>query len=238
MLNYGQRDNGTLRRLRPTCSAALCWSAIGAVSAPAAAGVSIHTPIPGPRSMPSPACSTPKACVATRIGQYDGPGESKGEGFLSRSHHDAARPGPPILSPKTLSPAPQTAPVLQAMIQLHTADGAQKYLTASERDAFLRAAEWADRAVRTLCMTLAYAGCRLSEALALTTDRVDLAPDVLVFESLKKRRTCVYPAVPVPPALLDALDLVHGIRELQSGHGARLWPRLSCCSLEGLPHFV
>jgi integrase len=37
-------------------------------------------------------------------------------------------------------------------------------------------------------MTLAYAGCRLSEALALTADRVDLAAGVLVFESLKKRR--------------------------------------------------
>ena len=49
---------------------------------------------------------------------------------------------------------------------LHTADGTRKYLTTGERDAFLRAAEQADRQVRTLCMTLAYAGCRLSEALA------------------------------------------------------------------------
>jgi len=71
-------------------------------------------------------------------------------------------------------------------MQLHTADGIRKYLTAGERDAFLREADLADRPVRTLCMTLAYAGCRPSEALALTTDRVDLAAGVLVFESLKK----------------------------------------------------
>jgi len=64
-------------------------------------------------------------------------------------------------------------------------------------------------------MTLAYAGRRLSEALALTADRVDLAAGVLVVESLKKRRTGVFRAVPVPPALLDALDMVHGVRELQ-----------------------
>jgi integrase len=51
--------------------------------------------------------------------------------------------------------------------------GARKYLTAGEREAFLRAAERADRETRTLCMTLAYGGCRLSEALALTADRVD-----------------------------------------------------------------
>ena len=41
-----------------------------------------------------------------------------------------------------------------------------------------RAAEQEDRQVRTLCMTLAYAGCRLSEALTLTVDRVDLAAGV------------------------------------------------------------
>ena len=119
-------------------------------------------------------------------------------------------------------------PVPQTGMALHTADGARKYLTTSERDAFLRAAETADRDVRTLCMTLAYAGCRLSEALALTVDRVDLAAGQVVLESLKKRRTGVYRTVPVPPVLLEALDLVHGIRELQGrrgkGRGVRLWP--------------
>jgi integrase len=77
-------------------------------------------------------------------------------------------------------------------------------------------------------MTLAFAGSRLSEALALTADRVDLAAGTLVFETLKKRQSGIYRAVPVPPALLDALDLVHGIRELHArrgkGRGIRLWP--------------
>ena len=113
-------------------------------------------------------------------------------------------------------------------MSLYAADGSRKYLTADERAAFLKAAEIADRRVRTLCMTLAYAGCRLSEALALTADRVDLAAGVLVFESLKKRRDGVYRAVPAPPALLEALDLVHGVREAQArrdrGRGMRLWP--------------
>ncbi len=123
-------------------------------------------------------------------------------------------------SPK--APAPQTG------MALHTANGARKYLTAGERDAFLLEADVADRPVRTLCMTLAYAGCRLSEALALTTDRVDLAAGVLTIESLKKRRTGIYRVVPVPPALLETLDMVHGIREAQSRRGKnrseRLWP--------------
>jgi hypothetical protein len=45
--------------------------------------------------------------------------------------------------------------------------------------------------------------------------QIDLSGRVVVFESLKKRRKGVFRAVPVPPELLDALDLVHGIRETQ-----------------------
>lgn len=100
-------------------------------------------------------------------------------------------------------------------MSIHGRDGARKYLTVEERAAFLRAAETQDRHVRTFCMVLAYSGCRVSEALALTADRVDLADGVLVIESLKKRRDGVWRAVPVPPEVLQALDLVHGVREIQ-----------------------
>src|SRR5262245_17234342 len=60
-----------------------------------------------------------------------------------------------------------------------------------------------------------YTGCRLSEALHLTPRRVDFADQVIVVESLKKRRPGVYRAVPVPPVLLDTLDMVHGLKEIQ-----------------------
>ncbi len=118
------------------------------------------------------------------------------------------------IAPRAGAKRPAKPPAPQTGMQLHTVVGGRKYLTAEERDAFLQHAEVADRRVRTLCMTLAYAGCRLSEALALTADRVDLAAGVLVFESLKKHRSGIYRSVPVPPALLDALDMVHGVREI------------------------
>lgn len=112
--------------------------------------------------------------------------------------------------------------------QLYDPAGQRKYLTKEERDAFLKAAEHADRHVRTLCMALTYTGCRISEALQLTADRVDLSGKVIVFESLKKRRRGLYRAVPVPDGVLDALDLVHGLREAQrardAGKSVRLWP--------------
>jgi len=106
-------------------------------------------------------------------------------------------------------------------------DGQRKYVTRAERDAFLTAAAKAERDARTLCMTLAYSGCRVSEALALTADRVDLTGQMLVIETLKKRQRGVYRAIPIPPILIDALDMVHGIREAQSsrdgGRDRMLW---------------
>lgn len=97
--------------------------------------------------------------------------------------------------------------------QLFTPEGHRKYLSAQERETFLSASERAPREVRTLCLVLTFTGCRISEALALTADRVDLAGSTITFESLKKRRNGVYRAVPVPPAVIDALNLVHAVRE-------------------------
>ena len=112
-------------------------------------------------------------------------------------------------------------------MQLYDAQGRRKYLTAEERRGFLAAAEKATRQVRTLCLVLAYTGCRITEALELTAQRIDIEAHTIVFESLKKRRKGIYRAVPVPPAVIDALDLVHGLREARkgrdAGRGVRLW---------------
>ncbi len=62
--------------------------------------------------------------------------------------------------------------------------------------------------------------------MALTARQIDLSGRAVVFESLKKRRRGVFRAVPVPPELLDTLDMVHGIREAQRRGQvqALLWP--------------
>ncbi|MEE9148101.1 MAG: tyrosine-type recombinase/integrase, partial [Candidatus Tectomicrobia bacterium] len=102
-------------------------------------------------------------------------------------------------------------------------------LTADERDAFLAAATQADRPIRTLCSVLYYTGCRISEALALTPRRVDINDQVVIFETLKKRRRGIYRAVPVPQTLIETLDMVHGLREAHKRHkkdvlDTPLWP--------------
>jgi integrase/recombinase XerD len=111
--------------------------------------------------------------------------------------------------------------VASSVMRLHDAQGHRLYLTAGERAAFRQAAADSPRITRTFGLTLFYTGCRISEALELTADRVDFRDRSLTFRSLKKRRQHVYRSVPVPEVFLDVLDLVHGIRE---GHTkGRLW---------------
>jgi integrase len=107
-------------------------------------------------------------------------------------------------------------------------DGSRKYLTQDERQAFLTTAAQFPHTVRSFCHVLAYTGCRLAEALALTADRVDLTASRLTFETLKKRKRGVYRAVPVPLEVVTMLDFVHNIRRAQGrqarGRAQRLWP--------------
>ena len=114
------------------------------------------------------------------------------------------------------------------MTNLHDQHGHRKYLTPAERDAFLRTADDAEvREVRTFCATLAYTGCRISEALALTADRIDLRDGTIVIESAKKRKTGIYRPIPVPPTLFDMLNILHDIRAAHKrrdrGETVRLW---------------
>jgi len=113
--------------------------------------------------------------------------------------------------------------------ELFTSEGKRKYLTGDERERFLVAATRHHRGeVRTFCMVMAYTGCRISEALQLTADRVDLSARTLTFQTLKQRGNTRFRAIPVPDALLDALDLVHQVRKAQRkrsrGKDCLLWP--------------
>jgi integrase len=62
----------------------------------------------------------------------------------------------------------------------------------------------------------AYAGCRVSEALALTIHHVDAERLTLTIKTLKRRRT-VFRTVPVPQAMVDMLHA------LPLDTGGRLW---------------
>jgi integrase/recombinase XerD len=83
--------------------------------------------------------------------------------------------------------------------ELFTSDGKRKYLNADELDLFIKASGQQERPeVRTLCLVLAHTSCRISEALALTVDSVDMGEGTIVFKTLKQRHKTRYRAVPVP----------------------------------------
>ena len=87
---------------------------------------------------------------------------------------------------------------------LFNASGQRKYLCGSEERRFLTAADRMDGESRTFCRLLAFTGCRISEGLALTPERIDTEAGRVVFRTLKRRKLS-FRAVPVPPDLLSDL---------------------------------
>jgi integrase/recombinase XerD len=90
-------------------------------------------------------------------------------------------------------------------ISLYDGRGSRKYLTASERRNFVAVALRTAPPILTFCLTLLYTGARISEILALTPERIDRADNVIVFETLKRRKRGVFRAVPVPLELVTRI---------------------------------
>jgi integrase/recombinase XerD len=111
-------------------------------------------------------------------------------------------------------------PIHGAARCLYDAYGRRKYLNADERRRFLAAAQLAPPTVRTLCLTMTYLGCRISEALQLRGRDVQASESVISIRCLKKRGDIVVREVPVPPALVQELACIHALDQ----HNARLWP--------------
>ena len=87
--------------------------------------------------------------------------------------------------------------------------GNRKYLNRLERGAYFREiSRNRDLAVRTFCLTLFYTGCRISEGLNLTPQRIDLRGETVVFETMKRRRRGHFRAVPIPESLTRLLRQV------------------------------
>jgi integrase/recombinase XerD len=105
-------------------------------------------------------------------------------------------------------------------MRLFDVDGRRKYLTPGQRQDFFRAAEAAEPEVFTFCWMLGLTGCRISEAMALTANRIDRPAGMVVIESLKQRQKGIYRAVPVPNGFLEKLDAIHDLIDLGD---ARLW---------------
>jgi len=107
----------------------------------------------------------------------------------------------------------------QYAVSLYSRDGQRKYLTSQERTRFIAAAERCPRPnIGTLCLVLAYTGCRLSEALAITGNAINAEDNSIAIQSLKKRGAFIIREIPVPQTLIARLNAQKG-QPTQ-----RLWP--------------
>lgn len=110
------------------------------------------------------------------------------------------------------------------MASLRTAGGERKYLTEAEHGRFLAAADKAPPEERAFCHVLGWTGCRISEGMALTPERLEYDEKIIVFETLKRRQRGIYRAVPVPDELLTMLDLVFNLGHRPAAtRRERLW---------------
>ena len=97
-------------------------------------------------------------------------------------------------------------------------EGRRKYLTHAEGRRFLKCARKRPRAERLFCMAIFYVGMRISEALALTAEDIDLATGTVRIRTLKKRKQREFRRIPAPNSLLPALQKLGA-----ENPGNRLW---------------
>jgi integrase len=84
--------------------------------------------------------------------------------------------------------------------------GSRKYLNRRERLAFLRAAKKErDPGRRSFALTMLHTGCRISEALNILVGRIDGRSMAITFETLKRRKSGHFRAVPIPDDLAKLL---------------------------------
>jgi site-specific recombinase XerD len=93
-------------------------------------------------------------------------------------------------------------------------------LNGAERRAFLEAVrKEPDQSRRDFGLTLYYTGCRISEALKLPAERIDLIDKNFIFETLKRRKQGIFRAVPVLEVL--AVSCAKSVADKRPS--ARVW---------------
>lgn len=114
-----------------------------------------------------------------------------------------------------------------AAMNLYARNGGRKYLNAAERQRFLRATMAAPSRIRLFCEVLFWSGSRISEALALTANAIDLDDCVVTLETLKRRKAGIVRQVPLPAGLARQLGREFHLRARQRNSvlaDERLWP--------------
>jgi len=114
----------------------------------------------------------------------------------------------------------------QESLTLCSARGERKYLNHAERQRALAIMKTLAPERALFALTLAWTGARVSEVLALRASSFQIERGIVAIRTLKRRRASVR-EVPIPPALMAALDRQFGLADLQRDAltaNRRLWP--------------
>jgi integrase/recombinase XerD len=110
---------------------------------------------------------------------------------------------------------------MNAEAPLYDRNGSRKYLNIKERRRLYKAIQRLDDpGERCFVLTIFDTGCRISEALALTSANVDEPERMVVFRTLKQRGNMKYRAIHIPRDLLALLQQQAALR----GPNERLFP--------------
>lgn len=109
-------------------------------------------------------------------------------------------------------------------MRLYDAHNRRLYINSAERTKFMAAVTRFPPSQRTLCLTLLYTGCRISEALALSPASVQLEDQLVTFRTLKRRQVNTVREVPIPETLIEQLNQEHRISD-DAGSAQALWQR-------------
>ena len=111
------------------------------------------------------------------------------------------------------------------LIDIHT--GERKYLNREERQVFKQKALYMEPHIRTFCLMLYYTGCRLSEALEVTPDRLDYTSNRVLILTLKQNpdKEDKYRLIELPPEYMASLQSEYKAqtRKGTSKGNKRLW---------------
>lgn len=90
-------------------------------------------------------------------------------------------------------------------VSLYSRTGQRKYLTSSERKRFYEIALSKNLEKQLFLLLLHYSGARISEVLNLKPQQIDSDENVVIIESLKKRRKGIFRAIPLPNNFVELL---------------------------------
>lgn len=109
------------------------------------------------------------------------------------------------------------------MESLYDSKGNRLYMNVAERKRFLEASANKSAEIRNFCEILYFTGCRISEALNLKPNSIDLKKKVICFETLGRRKSGLFREVPIPETLLAKLETEYGLGSHKTAKDEKLW---------------